>query len=56
VTYDLEERIREAQKSCAEIKALQELMKEEKAEDYRLGGQGTVWLKDQICVPQDKKF
>jgi hypothetical protein len=31
VTYDLEERIRTTQKSCAEIKALRELMKEGKA-------------------------
>jgi hypothetical protein len=36
VTYDLEERIRTAQKLCTEIKALRELMKEGKAEDYRI--------------------
>jgi ribonuclease HI len=54
VTYDLEDHIRTAQKSCAEIKVLRELMKEGKAEDYRLDEQGTVWLKEQICVPQDK--
>jgi hypothetical protein len=41
VTYDLEDRIQKAQKSCAEIKALRELMKEGKAEDYRLDEQGT---------------
>jgi hypothetical protein len=29
-------------------------MKEGKAEDYRLDEQGTVWLKEWICVPQDK--
>jgi hypothetical protein len=56
VTYDLEDRIRRAQKSCAEIKDLWELMKEGKAEDYRLDEQGTVWLKDRICVPQDKEL
>jgi hypothetical protein len=54
VTYDLEDRIRIAQKSCAEIKVLRELMKEGKAEDYRLDEQGTVWLKERIYVPQDK--
>jgi hypothetical protein len=54
VTYDLEERIRTAQKSCAGIKALREQMKESKAEDYRIDEQGTVWLKERICVPQDK--
>jgi hypothetical protein len=54
VTYDLEERIRTAQKSCAEIKALREQMKECKAEDYRIDEQGTVWLKERTCVPQNK--
>jgi ribonuclease HI len=56
VAYDLEDRIRKAQRSCAEIKALRELMKEGKVEDYRLDGQCIVWLKDRICVPQDKKL
>jgi LPS O-antigen subunit length determinant protein (WzzB/FepE family) len=54
VTYDLEDRIRTVQKSCAEIKVQRELMKDGKAEDYRLDEQGTVWLKEQIFVPQDK--
>jgi hypothetical protein len=54
VTYDLEERIRIAQKSCAELKALRELMQQGKAEDYQIDEQGTVWLKERICVPQDK--
>jgi hypothetical protein len=46
VTYDLEDRIRTVQKSCAEIKVQRELMKDGKAEDYRLDEQGTVWLKE----------
>jgi ribonuclease HI len=54
VTYDLEECIRTAQKSSVEIKDLQELMKEGKAEDYCIDEQGTVWLKERLCVPQDK--
>jgi transposase InsO family protein len=54
VTYDLEDRIRSAQKSCAEIKVLRELMKERKAEAYHLDEQGTMWLKERICVPRDK--
>jgi hypothetical protein len=29
-------------------------MKEGKAEDYRIDEQATVWLKERICVPQDK--
>jgi hypothetical protein len=31
-------------------------MKEGKADDYHLDEQSTVWLKDQICVPQDKEL
>jgi ribonuclease HI len=54
VTYNLEDRIRTAQKLCAEIKVLRELMKEGKAKDYCLDEQGIVWLKERICVPQDK--
>jgi hypothetical protein len=29
-------------------------MKQGKAEDYWVDEQGTVWLKERICVPQDK--
>jgi hypothetical protein len=29
-------------------------MESGKAADYRLDEQGTLWLKDRICVPQDK--
>jgi hypothetical protein len=54
VTYDLEDRIRTAQKSCAEIRVLRGLMKEGQVEDFHLDEQGTVWLKERICVPQDK--
>jgi hypothetical protein len=54
VTYDLEGRIRKAQRSCEEIGALRGLMLKGEAEDYRVDDQGTVLLKDQICVPQDK--
>jgi hypothetical protein len=27
-----------------------------KAADYRLDEQGTLWLKDWICVPQNKEI
>jgi hypothetical protein len=50
VTYNMEDRIRKAQKSCVEVKALRELMKEGKAKDYRLDKQGMVWLKDQMAT------
>ena len=54
IKYDLEDRIREAQKQCPEILEIQELMKEGKAVDYRVDEQGTLWLKDRICVPKDE--
>ena len=53
IKYALEDRIREAQKQCPEIHERQELMKEGKAVDYRVDEQGTLWLKDRICVPKD---
>ena len=42
IKYDLEDRIREAQKQCPEILEIQELMKEGKAVDYRVDEQGTL--------------
>ena len=54
IKYDLEDRIREAQKQCPKILEIQELMKEGKAVDYRVDEQGTLWLKDRICVPKDE--
>ena len=53
VTYTLEEKIREAQKSCKEIQKIKNLMQEEKLQNYRIDEQGTLWLKNQLCVPQD---
>jgi hypothetical protein len=32
------------------------LMARGKAADYRLDEQGTLWLKDRICVPQNKEI
>ena len=54
VTYTLEEKIREAQKSCKEIEKIKSLMKEEKVQNYRIDEQGTLWLKNRLCVPQDQ--
>jgi hypothetical protein len=31
-------------------------MERGKAADYRLDDQGTLWLKDRICVPQNKEI
>jgi len=46
IKYDLEDRTLE----------IQELMKEGKAVDYRVDEQGTLWLKDRICVPKDEQI
>jgi hypothetical protein len=56
IKYDLEDRIREAQKQCPEILKIRELMKGGKAVDYRVDEQGTLWLKDRICVPKDEQI
>jgi hypothetical protein len=53
VTYTLEDKIREAQKSCKEIKKIKSLMQEGKAQEYKIDELGTLWLKNQLCVPQD---
>jgi hypothetical protein len=31
-------------------------MERGKAADYRLVEQGTLWLKDRICIPRDKEI
>ena len=56
IKYDLEDQIREAQKQCLEMQKLQDLMQEGKATDYRVDEQGTLWLKDRVCVPKDEKI
>ena len=56
VTYTLEEKIREAQKSCKEIQKIKNLMQEEKLQNYRIDEQGTLWLKNRLCVPQDQQI
>jgi polyhydroxyalkanoate synthesis regulator phasin len=56
VKYTLEDQIRQAQKVCPEIQEVKRLMESGKAADYRLDEQGTLWLKDRICVPQNKEI
>jgi ribonuclease HI len=56
VKYTLEDQIRQAQKGCPEIQEVKRLMESGKAADYRLDEQGTLWLKDLTCVPQDKEI
>jgi hypothetical protein len=54
--YTLEDQIRQAQKGCPKIEKVKSLMERGKAADYRLDGQGTLWLRDRICVPQNKEI
>jgi hypothetical protein len=56
VKYTLEDQIRQSQKECPEIQEVKCLMERGKAADYRLDDQGTLWLKDRICVPQHKEI
>jgi hypothetical protein len=35
---------------------VKKLMERGKAADYRLYEQGTLWLKDRICVPRSKEI
>jgi ribonuclease HI len=51
VKYTLEDKIRQAQRGCPEIEDVKDLMARGKVADYRLDEQGTLWLKDRICVP-----
>jgi hypothetical protein len=53
---DLEDRIRQAQKQCPETMESIESIKKGVAPDYRIDDQGTIWLKDRICVPQDEEI
>ena len=51
VTYTLKDQIRKAQKRCPEIKLIKASMKTGQDQDYRIDEQGTLWLKQRICVP-----
>jgi hypothetical protein len=56
VKYTLEDQIRQAQKGCPEIQEVKRQMERGKAADYRLDDQGTLWLKDRICVPRNREI
>jgi hypothetical protein len=56
VKYTLEDQIRQAQKGCLEIQEVKCHMERGEAADYRLDDQGTLWLKDHICVPQNREI
>jgi hypothetical protein len=54
VKYTLEDQIWQAQKGCPEIEEVKSLMARGKAADYRLDG--TLWLKDRLCVAWNKEI
>ena len=54
VTYTLEDQIRKDQKECPKIKMIKASMKTGQYQDYKIDEQGTLWLKQRICVPQDQ--
>jgi hypothetical protein len=56
VKYTLEDQIWQARKGCPEIEEVKSLMARGKAPDYRLDEQGTLWLKNRICVPPSKEI
>src|SRR6187551_4052543 len=56
VRYNLEDRIKEAQGKCPEIQEVKENIQRGVAPDFRIDEAGTVWLKDRICVLQDKEI
>jgi hypothetical protein len=54
IRYDLEERIREAQKNCLMIQKLHRIMERGTSPWFHEDEQGTCWCKNRICVPHDK--
>jgi hypothetical protein len=56
VKYTLEDQIRQAQNGFPEIEEVKNLMARGKAADYRLDEQGTLWLKNCICLPQSPEI
>jgi ribonuclease HI len=56
VKYTLEDQIQQAQNGFLEIEEVKNLMARGKAADYRLDEQGTLWLKDRICVPRNNEI
>ena len=54
--YNLEDCIRAIQKQCPEIREVKALLKQGNATDFRVDEQGTLWLKERICIPKDKEI
>ncbi|WVZ54261.1 hypothetical protein U9M48_005086 [Paspalum notatum var. saurae] len=54
VKCSLEDQIRQAQKDCTSIAELKVGMEKGLLPDFRTDDQGTIWLKERLCVPLDE--
>jgi hypothetical protein len=52
----LEEKIRKAQGTNENLMKIRKDTGENKAPDFRVDDQGTLWYKNRICVPEDGDF
>ena len=52
----LEDKIRKAQSSDKGLREIRTQTGENKAPDFRVGNEGTLWYKNRICVPQEGDF
>jgi hypothetical protein len=52
----LEEKIRRAQETNENLMKIRKHTGENKAPDFRVDDQGTLWYKSRICVPEDGDF
>ena len=56
VQSTLEDRIRKAQGSDKDLMEIRKHTGENKASDFRVDNEGTLWYKDRICVPRKGDF
>ena len=56
VQSTLEDRIRKAQGSDKDLMEVRKHIGENKAPDFRVDIEGTLWYKDRICVPRKGDF
>jgi hypothetical protein len=56
VDSTLEQDIRKGQLEDAKIQEIMEQIKEDKAPGFNIDGQGTLWYKKRICVPEIKEI
>jgi hypothetical protein len=52
----LEEKIKKAQGTDENLMKIRKHIGENKAPDFRVDDQGTLWYKNRICMPEDGDF